>query len=250
MKNNNWTEPTPITTPANRREVNLYTYEATLGGFVLKDKLWFFAGREAADVSTPSRPAVTRIGYTTDVTDTRYEGKLTFRSPPSHRLVGSYIKRDQRLVQLRVLEPDRPAETGITAGSPRRSVAGNYSGVITDSFFVEAQYSQRNLEFLDSGARTTDRSRHHRQPGRCRRGTRRSSWPQPGVLRRVRPRRDPRQQGLHHQGLVVPVPSPKWGSHDIRFGYDRFHDQRFSNNYQSGSGFVAGATNFRYEGTN
>lgn len=250
VKNNYWTEPTPLTTPANRRDVNLYTYEATLGGFVLKDRLWFFAAGRQSEVSTPLTARGTRIGYNTITEDTRYEGKLTYSLTPSHRLVGSYIERNQDFSNYVFSSTTDPAETGIDRSIPETLMAFNYSGVITDNFFVEAQYSQRTLEFVDSGARTTDRIL----------GTT-IAWPlaawdnayvfshSPVFCAVCGPGETRDNKNYVIKGSYF-VASPKWGSHDIRFGYDRFHDQRYSNNYQSGSGFMAGATSFIYEGTN
>ncbi|HPS78715.1 MAG TPA: TonB-dependent receptor [Thermoanaerobaculaceae bacterium] len=250
VKNNYWTQPTPLTTAANRLDENLFTYEATLGGFVLKDKLWFFAAGRQSDTSTPATARGTRIGYNTGVKDTRYEGKLTFSATPSHRLVGSYIERKQAFSNYVFSSTTDPNEVGINRSIPETLKAINYSGVITDNFFVEAQYSARTLEFVGSGATTTDRIL----------GTT-IAWPLPAwdnayvfshsaVFCAVCGKGETRD----NKNYVVKgswfVASPKWGSHDVRFGFDRFHDQRYSNNYQSGSGFMAGASSLRYDGTN
>ncbi|MGV8040014.1 MAG: TonB-dependent receptor domain-containing protein [Thermoanaerobaculaceae bacterium] len=250
VKNNYWTEPTPLTTAANRRDVNLYTYEATLGGFVLRDKLWFFAAGRQSDTSTPSTARGTLIGYNVDVEDVRYEGKLTFSPEPSHRFVGSYIEREQAFSNYVFSSTTDPAETGIDRSIPETLVALNYTGVLTDSFFVEAQYSARTLEFVNSGARTTDRIL----------GTT-IAWPLPAWDNAFVFSHSPvfcavcgGGETRDNKNYVVKgsyfAASPKWGSHDIRFGYDRFHDQRYSNNYQSGSSFMAGATSLRYDGAN
>ena len=67
------------------------TYEATIGGPILKDAIWFFgAGRFAkTDISrTTSAPA--SFSYTEGRDQKRYEGKLTFSLGGKHTLLANY----------------------------------------------------------------------------------------------------------------------------------------------------------------
>ena len=71
------------------------TYEATIGGPILKDKIWFFAAgrlRDVRDQREHRRPRQ-RHPYTLTDDETRYEGKLTFTPFQSTPSLGSYHRR-------------------------------------------------------------------------------------------------------------------------------------------------------------
>src|SRR4029079_9648657 len=73
------------------------TYEATLGGPVMKDRLWFFlAGRDRKQEQTFTTTAPTLIPYQNVRDQQRYEGKLTATLTPRHSLLGSYSKIDDK----------------------------------------------------------------------------------------------------------------------------------------------------------
>jgi outer membrane receptor protein involved in Fe transport len=221
-----WSEPTPLT--VERNDVINDTYEATLGGFLARDKLWYFLAGRSRELTTSLQTALTNLPFAQVDTQNRWEGKLTFSPVPDHRLVASYISIDQQtdnwasgnVMDLRSLD-DRE--------TPQQLMAFNYSGVLSDNFFVEAQYSARQFTFVGSGADSTDLID----------GTLLMSqsngyfWWSPmfcGVCG------DENRDNANY--LVKAswfLSSPSMGSHDVVFGVDRFEDKLLSNNHQSGS---------------
>ena len=71
----------------------LPTYEATFGGPILKDRLWFFAAGRTFDASSANSTVTkaTNIPVAYGNKETRYEGKLTLSPVQNHTLTGSYI---------------------------------------------------------------------------------------------------------------------------------------------------------------
>jgi hypothetical protein len=67
-------------------------YTATLGGPMVKDRLWFFGAYRHANTAVANALSVTGVGYTTGTENRRYEGKLTGNITPNHRLTADYIK--------------------------------------------------------------------------------------------------------------------------------------------------------------
>lgn len=135
------------------------TYEATFGGRIIRDKLWFFlAGRDLSRAATQTLP-LTGINLPQDQARDRAEAKLTISPTPSHRLIGSYMERNASItnenfsnaaLELSVVNDSRE--------DPEDLTSFNYTGVLTPSFFLEAQYSQRNLTLgKGSGGKTTER---------------------------------------------------------------------------------------------
>jgi outer membrane receptor protein involved in Fe transport len=228
-----WSEPTELT--VERDDVLNDIYEATLGGFLAKDKLWYFLAGRSVEASTSTQTALTNLPFDQVNSQNRWEGKLTFSPVPDHRLVGSYISIDQQtdnytfgnVMDLRSLD-DRE--------TPQELMAFNYSGVLSDNFFVEAQYSQRQFTFIGSGGDSTDlidgtvmqsQSNGYRwwSPTFC------------GVCGD-----EERNNTNYLLKAAWFASSPSFGSHDVVFGVDRYEDQLLSNNHQSGSDWHIWAT--------
>jgi hypothetical protein len=223
-----WQEPTPKTV-ARDDKVN-HTYEATFGGRIIRDRLWFFLAARQRSLETKSQTAITQIPYTVTEEELRWESKLTFSLTPSHRFVASYTKRDRdqgnnsfgTIMDTRSLY-DRSL--------PEHLMVFNYNGALGSNFFVEAQYSERELKFVNSGSRYRDliygtllldqaTGRRFWSPTFC------------GVCTpEVRANKNYLAKGTYF------LSTEKLGSHDITFGYDAYDDIRAANNHQSGSDF-------------
>ena len=233
LTNEDWQASTPLTT-AKADELN-ETYEATLGGFLMKDHLWFFlAGRTFETAGTAQQP-VNNVSYATGREQDRYEGKLTFAPHISHRFLGSYMEVEDVQSGSARLPPLEPSSI-IDRELPQEMYAFNYTGVFSDSFFAEAQYSERKFTFLGSGGDADAGDRIN--------GTTIIYWPTfynagshlfcsgcPGG-----------DESRNNENLLLKaslfLSSESLGSHDIVIGYDRFNDIHISNNYQSPSNFV------------
>jgi len=228
VTNPKWVAPTPVTT--TRVDTTNQRYEGTLGGWLWKDRLWYFGAGRNFDQSGSGQTALTNLSYPTDVKETRLEGKLTVSPTDGQRLVGSYTKITH-------------SEIGNTFGTvldlnslvnrqlPENQLALNYNGVFSESFFAEAQYSKRNFSFVHSGGLFRDIPNgslivdnntgfFYNSPVFC------------GVCTpELRNNNDYLAKGSWF------VSTPGFGSHDVAFGYDSFNDIRKANNHQSGSDF-------------
>jgi outer membrane receptor protein involved in Fe transport len=211
-------------------------YEATVGGWIMKDRIWYFgAGRYFESVLT-NTTVKTNVPYPKGTDQQRFEGKLTLSPFQGHRLVGSYIKIDEddlgnsfgNILDLRSLN-DRQL--------PQELTAINYNGVITENFFVEAQYSERKFTFENSGSKFTDRIN----------GTllvdalTAERWWSPTFCGVCRPEKRDNENTLVKGSWFLSTDS--LGSHDLAFGYDTFDDVRIADNHQSGSDFRIIITN-------
>jgi hypothetical protein len=242
LTNDKWTAKTPLTTVPRQDQI-LNTYEATLGGFVLKDRLWFFGAGRDRKVSGSGQTFITDEPFSWGTTEKRWEGKLTIAITPNHRIVGSYLKVDT-------------AQTGYGFGNrygpsgfdfmdlastydrtlPQDLTAANYTGVLSDNFFVEGQYSSRHFTFENSGSRYTDLQRgtwifdaynysnyaFFNSPIFC------------AVCTGSAEKRDNKEYIAKASWFLS---TPGAGSHDIAVGFNQFEDIRLSNNWQSGSSY-------------
>src|SRR5439155_5565587 len=86
MANDSWRTYTPfektalIANPTGKFKVDktVPAYEATLGGPIMKERLWFFGASRTQAQQSAKTLAVTNIPYVTTNDEQRYEGKLTY----------------------------------------------------------------------------------------------------------------------------------------------------------------------------
>ncbi len=245
LANDAWTAVSPA--KETRVQDILPTYEATLGGPIWKDKIWFFgAGRfnKTSEARQTAAPAP-RIAYSRDNDEKRYEGKLTLSPVQNHTLTGSYIRIDRSqgpygFDQL----PFYDLASTYNRELPQELYSGNYNGVLTDKLFVEAQYSKRKFTFVNSGGSQTDLiggtvlndqagGGYYHSPIFC------------AVCPGAEEKRD--NEDILVKGTYF-LSTGSIGSHNIVVGYDNFSGSRTSNNWQSGSSYFIYGTSAIFRG--
>lgn len=229
LSNDDWTAVSPF--GETRLDKVIPTHSFTLGGPILRDRLWFFGAGLIENLEEGNQTSITNIAYTEQTEERRWEGKLTYSLNPNHTFRGSYLYRNrdeintsfQAVMDLRSL---------YNRSLPEDLLAINYSGILTPKLSVEAQFSQKHFTFrgagspfqdLINGTLMLDRSRSNRRywsPTFC------------GVCD---------DENRDNQNVLVKanyfLSSERLGSHNLVAGYDTFNDMRFVNNHQSGSGY-------------
>ncbi|MGK2857304.1 MAG: TonB-dependent receptor domain-containing protein, partial [Thermoanaerobaculia bacterium] len=223
------------------------TYEATLGGRIVRDRLWFFgAGRYVEQTF----PAFFFDGGALDVpverpstiqTDERYEVKLTGQVTPKHSLVGSYLSYEVDQTphcafgcwELSTMDLDGRQ-------LPREMTTAQYNGILSSNLLVEVGYSTRDLQFVGSGGDHLTTNFNDARDIAL--GTWAydytvvgGAWGAPifcGIC-------DPEVR--ENEYLVLKstyyMATAGAGTHNIVGGYENFSENRLANNYQSGSNF-------------
>jgi outer membrane receptor protein involved in Fe transport len=240
LTDDQWASKTPLTT-TRANDVNK-RYEATLGGFVLRDRLWYFlSGRDFKNSLSRSTTVpganLSATPYDNVTNEKRYEGKLTLSPWVGHRLVGSYIKIKADEVGNsfgNILDLD----SLVTRSTPQELQALNYSGIFTDNFFVEAQWSKRKFTFENSGSQFTDRIKGTLLVD----GVTGNRWNSPTFCGVCRPENRDNENKLVKGSWFFSTGG--LGSHDVSAGYDTFSDIRTADNHQSGSDFRIIALNY------
>jgi hypothetical protein len=234
ITNDHWGAPTPVT--ISRQDKVNNRYEATLGGWMWKDKLWFFAAGRDLDLTQGTQTITTVIPYPTLDKQKRGEGKLTFSPLDGQRLTASYIK---------ITEADNGNSFGNimdlaslnNRSLPQELLALNYNGVYGSNFFGEAQYSRRKFAFIHSGSLFTDLIRGTLLVDSVT-GNR---WNSPTFCGVCTPEtRNNTDATLKASWFLS---AGKLGSHDVAVGVDRYDDIRKANNHQSGSDYRILITN-------
>ena len=245
--NDNWRTFTPFETallaakPGSQLKVDktVPTYEATVGGPVKRDRLWFFAAARAQNQQETRTTVFTAIPYVRANDEQRYEGKATYAPLQGHSIQGTVTKINQVLknntgssvMDLRSLTPQ---------GQPQDLWSLHYSAVLRPNLFAEAQVSARHLTFGDTGAKTRDPingtvildlsrgSARFWSPTFC-----------SGSVCDSDEQRDNTDVVLKASYFLSPKSG---GSHHLVFGYDRFDDNIWANTHLSGSDYRIRAT--------
>ena len=230
FSNPDWTEKTPWPAEADHVKHTDQVYEATLGGRILKDHLWFFGAGRLAERSIQRFTAITNLPYTNGFDETRWEAKLTGQIATGHNIVATYldIANDETnnafgaILDYASLVPLRSL--------PNTLLSLNYNGVITKNLLVELQYAKKEFTFENSGGLFTDRingtllvdtnGRRFHAPTFC------------GVCSF-----EERDNDSWLGKATYYLDTPRMGSHSIVAGVENFAETRLANNHQEGSDY-------------
>ena len=147
MTNDAWQTRTPWAGEPSPLNVTNDALEGTLGGFVWRDRLWFFVAARDARSSTRRYTTLTDVAYRSDKHDQRAEAKLTARLSPRHSLIGSFVTSSiaetnvassrtvGRALDLETLIPERRQPLGFLALTS--------TSVFPAEWFTEIRYSTR-----------------------------------------------------------------------------------------------------------
>ncbi|HET7435875.1 MAG TPA: TonB-dependent receptor, partial [Thermoanaerobaculia bacterium] len=156
LRNEAWQEKTALVGEADHLDDINSVYEGTLGGRIIRDRLWFFVAGRKEKSSTSAETTVSKIPFAQGVDEKRVEGKLTANIAAQHSLVGSYldVKRTETNNRFgNVVDLASLADRQL----PNSLKGLHYSGILTKNLLLEAQYSKMNFAFVGGGAMTHDR---------------------------------------------------------------------------------------------
>jgi len=148
--NDAWKALTPYPGDRNIDQI-VPAYEATFGGPVLKDKLWFFTAGRFEKSETNQTMAYSGVNYTKTVDDQRAEGKLTYALNARNTFKVSYLWKKTEFGNDSfdtVTDVDSLFDDWIDESL----LAANYQTVLTNNLFVEVQYSNRTKDTQNYGS--------------------------------------------------------------------------------------------------
>ncbi len=238
LSNPAWIQETPLEKSNKVTHASVFgrTHEATFGGPVSMDRLWFFTAGRWETTNIPNTFAQTGAAYTRTDTNHRGELKLTGRMRATDTISGTYINNSTEQANASGIPAAAllDASTLVTRKLPNRLVALNYNGSMRSSLFTTLQYSQKRQQFRNNGGTSTAVAN---SPFETLGAT------VPGGLYYHAPyldATDPEQR--NNQQLTGSVShllsSQAAGTHDLKGGAEYFVSTGIGGNSQSSTGYV------------
>jgi len=235
-----WDKTTPFG-EANQDSTVNESYEATFGGRIVRDRLWFFTAGRSEEVVVPNFYEGSSIPLNRTDKDDRWEAKLTGQITQKHSLVASYLDKEVKQTPYCAFGCFEEAAVDLDGRTlPEYLKAAHYNGILTSNFLVEASYSARSVEWIDSG--TEYLTKDPNDPHDLALGTTGwdygdsgSGWGSP-VFCGICDVESRTNEYYLAKGTYY-VSTPSLGTHNLVAGYENFAESRFSNNYQSGSSY-------------
>jgi len=155
--NPSWRDETPFeNTQGTTRESKLSkVFQATLGGPIVKDRVWFFLAGRKENRNTQDTFEFSGVPFQQKRDDKRLEAKVTATVRPNHTVQGVYTVN-------RTSDGGPSFDFSISPSTydvqefPQSLFVLNYSGVLRSNLFLEAQYSQQGLGFRDGDGTDTN----------------------------------------------------------------------------------------------
>ena len=244
--NDHWRALNPIekTLPVDpRARAVVPAFEGTLGGPILKDRLWFFgAGRYQNNTIKRTTP-FTNTTYDYGEKERRMEAKLTYTPFTGQTLRFAYENTNLK-IHNRNFSDVLDTASLFDREDPQHLISLNYTALLASSVFLEGQYSQRGYSLIGSGSRFDDLVKGTMIQDRSRSNIR---WNSPTFCAICgAPPGSLNEEKRDNRDILVKatyfLSTGAVGSHTVVGGFDAFDNQRTANTYGTGSGYRVQAT--------
>jgi len=214
-----------------------FIYTGTLGGPIMKDRLWFFGAYRHETSGTAQALSVFGTDYVLGLKNRRYEGKLTGSITRNHKVSVDYIKQSND-------DTNRPsinstlsidAKTLVNRQTPADLVVARYDGVLSPNLYAEAQFSRKTFGFRNTGGTDTNIfASPFRALGRS--GIAVDSHYNAPYFSSLDP--EDRNNKQYAGALSYFLSTGRTGRHDLKLGGEYYRSNRTGGNSQSATGFV------------
>ena len=221
------------------------TYSVTIGGPIIKDKLWFFfAGRSVKRETSNSLPG-SGFQYVTKSEETRYEGNLSWQVSDNHRILASYLSREATFTNRAPLVANTADPAGLSnRKDPLSLTTLSYDGILSSNMNLNVMFTQKKQRITTSS------------PGRPGNNGGKAFWQSPvfdpfGLLFNNHYfGTDPEDRDNQSIKAVLNMYLTGAGTHHLKIGGEQFKEINDSANKQSPTGYNIDASNVDYSNVN
>jgi carboxypeptidase family protein/TonB-dependent receptor-like protein len=239
IANPKWIAETPRQQSLGAHNADLLSKssEATFGGPVARDRLWFFSSGRYEQANSTNTFILSSASALRSDTNKRGELKFTGTPATGHTISGDYtnnstVQNNRFSLNSNSLDPS----VLINESQPNSLFVTNYNGVVANKFFATLQYSQKKFGFVGAG------------------GTNTAITASPFLTRGVTPGEqsnlnyaapyfsalDPENRNNHQftGSLSYTLSTARAGTHDIKGGGEYYRSTRTGGNSQSATNYV------------
>jgi carboxypeptidase family protein len=233
LESPSWSDETPFEDSRDVTRIKdiQQIYEGTLGGPIVRNRLWFFGAGRSAETSVNSPLPESGAARNTVTTNRRGELKLTGTVRSNHTFQGGFLNNP-------TTQLDRPSfsfsidpATLEDRTTENDYIFTNYRGVLRNDLLVEAQFSRRTFGFRGSGGSDltiTNQPFIDINIGEWHYNAPYFSEDDP----------ENRNNKQFTGNLTYFVNTASAGRHELKAGYEWFRTQRTGGNSQSPTGLV------------
>lgn len=235
-----WTEETPFEKQRNQTRSDELSkfFEGTIGGPILRDRIWFFNGNRYQDSVTNLNLSEIGTAYSNGINNKRFELKVTATPFANHTFSVGYLNNPTEQTNQPSINSTFSADprTLVNRELPNNRWVTNWQGVLSSSLYATFQYSRKDFGFRNAGGSETAITR--------------SPMLSRGVLPGVTPTRhynapyfsalDPEDRNNRQfaGSLSYHFTPASLGRHDLKVGFEHFTSFRTGGNSQSATGYV------------
>ena len=231
LTNSAWVAETPLEKSRGVEHADTLnrSHEATFGGPILRDRLWFFTAGRLARLSNAVTLQETGIPITQKSKNQRGEIKLTGNLGPRHTIQGGYLNNSQTASPSSAFDNAIADPNSLTTEkNPNWYLFSSYRAVVGDNILAEARFSERRFAFIGSGGTSTsiiDSPFYS---------------PSLGVLYNAPyfDATDPEERNNRQFAASVASSFDGRGRHELKGGYEFFRSQLTGGNSQSATNYV------------
>jgi hypothetical protein len=231
ISNPSWTSKTDYADETDPLDELNETYEATLGGRIIYDRLWFFGAGRHEDRELSEQLRLTNIPYVESSQERRWEAKLTGQVTPKHNVTASYLQTALDENNIITFGPVVDVRSLAERTRDQTLLALGYNGVLTNNLLLEAQFSRMDDDLvrgskvrdLIEGTLLRDASTGNRM------------WSPSGCGAPCGTKQHDNKSWVIKPSYYLSTRAT--GNHSLVGGIEEFHQYRNDNNFQSGSDF-------------
>ena len=212
--------------------------EGTLGGPVMRDRVWFFFAGRRERSSAANLTTLTSLPYTTGTSNDRYEIKITGTAATNHTIQGSFIDNKTEQKDRASINTGLSLDTNVlvTANTPNRLFVTNYNGVIGSRTYVSAQYSRKDFGFRGLGGTSTALADSPFRARGVAPGTTNGQHYHAPFFSALDP--EDRNNEQFAGSVTYFLTTRGTGTHNLKAGVERFTSSRLGGNAQSSTNYV------------
>ena len=156
-----WTQETPFqrsrVPPQSNSTTLAKSFEVTIGGPIIRDRLWFFNADRYEDSVIGRTFPETGGSYDDGTTNKRFELKITATPFTGHRVSGNFVNNATDNTNRPSINDQMSIEasTLVNRNLPNRLFVLNWNGVLTNKLFATAQFSEKSQGFRNTGGTLT-----------------------------------------------------------------------------------------------